>query len=163
MILEICLDSTRKTLVGFVFLFLVGSSRSCFFFGLFLSLFQPPPLPVTVESYSSSVLSSPLIPLLYMLVMSSNLGFFIEWPAFGQPDNDRCVENEPFIWPSPSQPRVGQLTPSNFIAVAAATAALCCSTVPPDSKTRPLFRFASGQPEALQQIHPRFFVKKKDK
>lgn len=39
--------------------------------------------------------------------------------------------------------------PSNFMAVAAATAALCCSTVPPASRTRILFRLAIGQPEAL--------------
>jgi hypothetical protein len=52
--------------------------------------------------------------------------------------------------PVPSQPGVGQLTPSNFMAVAAATAALCCSTEPPLSRTRILFRLAMGQPEALQ-------------
>lgn len=50
----------------------------------------------------------------------------------------------------PSQPGVGQLTPSNFIAVATATAALCCSIVPPFSRTLILFRFAIGQPEALE-------------
>ena len=50
----------------------------------------------------------------------------------------------------PSQPGVGQLTPSNFIAVATATAALCCSIVPPFSSTRILFRFAIGHPEALE-------------
>jgi hypothetical protein len=36
------------------------------------------------------------------------------------------------------------------MAVAAATAALCCSTEPPLSRTRILFRLAMGQPEALQ-------------
>jgi len=36
------------------------------------------------------------------------------------------------------------------MAVAAATAALCCSTVPPASRTRILFRLAIGQPEALK-------------
>lgn len=55
------------------------------------------------------------------------------------------------MWPDPSQPGVGQFTPSNLIAeAAAATAALCCSTVPPLSKTRILFRFAIGQPDALK-------------
>lgn len=49
----------------------------------------------------------------------------------------------------PSHPGVGQLTPSNFIAVATATAALCCSIVPPFSSTLILFLFAMGQPEAL--------------
>lgn len=44
---------------------------------------------------------------------------------------------------------MGQLTPSNFIAVAAATAALCCSIVPPFSRTLILFLFAIGHPEAL--------------
>lgn len=39
--------------------------------------------------------------------------------------------------------------PSNLMAVAAATAALCCSTVPPASRTRILLRLAIGQPEAL--------------
>lgn len=87
-----------------------------------------------------------------MVDMSSNFGFFTAWPAIGQPDRDLWVENDPFIWPIPSQPGVGQFTPSNFIAVAAATAALCCSTVPPDSNTRILFLFAMGQPDALQQV-----------
>lgn len=96
--------------------------------------------------------SSPLIPLLYMLVMSSNLGLRSVLPARGHPDNDLWVENEPLMWPIPSQPGVGQLTPSNFIAVAAATAALCCSTVPPDSSTRSLFLFAIGQPDALENL-----------
>lgn len=50
----------------------------------------------------------------------------------------------------PSQPGVGQFTPSNFIAVATATAALCCSIVPPFSRTLILLRFAIGQPEALK-------------
>lgn len=36
------------------------------------------------------------------------------------------------------------------MAVAAATAALCCSTVPPDSRTRILLRLAIGQPDALK-------------
>lgn len=50
----------------------------------------------------------------------------------------------------PSHPGVGQLTPSNFMAVATATAALCCSIVPPFSRTLILFLFAIGQPEALE-------------
>lgn len=50
----------------------------------------------------------------------------------------------------PSQPGVGQFTPSNFIAVATATAALCCSMVPPFSRTLILFLFAIGHPEALE-------------
>lgn len=98
----------------------------------------------------SSTKSSPVTPLLYMLVMSSNLGFLSVFPARGHPDNDRCVENDPLTCPIPSQPGVGQFTPSNFIAVAAATAALCCSTVPPDSKILVLFRFAIGHPDALK-------------
>lgn len=53
---------------------------------------------------------------------------------------------------SPSHPGVGQLTPSNFIAVATATAALCCSIVPPFSRTLILFRLAMGHPEALQMF-----------
>lgn len=68
----------------------------------------------------------------------------------GQPERERCVRNEPLMCPVPSQPGVGQLTPSNFMAVAAATAALCCSTVPPFSRTRSLFRFAIGHPDALR-------------
>jgi hypothetical protein len=36
------------------------------------------------------------------------------------------------------------------MAVAAATAALCCSTVPPFSSTRNLFRLAMGHPDALR-------------
>lgn len=71
-------------------------------------------------------------------------------PATGQPDSERCVKKDPFMCPEPSQPGVGQLTPSNLIAdAAAATAALCCSTVPPLSSTLILLRFAIGQPEAL--------------
>lgn len=38
------------------------------------------------------------------------------------------------------------------MAVAAATAALCCSTVPPASSTRILLRLAIGHPEALHII-----------
>ena len=91
----------------------------------------------------------PVIPLLYMADMSSNLGFFTACPATGHPESDLCVEKEPFMWPIPSQPGVGQFTPSNFIAVAAATTALCCSTLPPDSRTLILLRFAIGQPDAL--------------
>lgn len=93
---------------------------------------------------------SPVMPLLYMEDMSSNLGFLTACPAIGQPESDLCVEKEPFMCPIPSHPGVGQLTPSNFMAVAAATAALCCSTVPPDSRTRILLRFAMGQPDALE-------------
>jgi hypothetical protein len=52
----------------------------------------------------------------------------------------------------PSQPGVGQLTPSNFIALATTTAALCCSIVPPFSRTLILFLFAIGHPEALQKF-----------
>lgn len=66
------------------------------------------------------------------------------------PDSDLCVKKVPLMCPVPSHPRVGQLTPSNFIAVATATAALCCSTVPPFSSTLILLRFAIGQPDALQ-------------
>jgi hypothetical protein len=55
-----------------------------------------------------------------------------------------------FALPLPSHPGVGQFTPSNFIAVAAATAALCCSIVPPFSNTLILFLFAIGHPDALQ-------------
>ena len=94
--------------------------------------------------------ASPVIPLLYMADMSSNLGFFTACPAIGHPESDLCVEKEPFICPIPSQPGVGQFTPSNFIAVAAATTALCCSTLPPDSKALILLRLAIGQPEALK-------------
>lgn len=90
------------------------------------------------------------MPLLYMVDMSSNLGFLTACPAIGQPESDLWVENEPFMCPIPSHPGVGQFTPSNFMAVAAATAALCCSTVPPDSRTRILLRFAIGQPDALK-------------
>lgn len=50
----------------------------------------------------------------------------------------------------PSHPGVGQFTPSNFIA-GAATTALCCSTLPPDSRTLIFCLLAIGQPDALQQ------------
>lgn len=86
---------------------------------------------------------------------SGYFGFFgcgvgVTAPATGQPDRERCVKKEPLMCPDPSQPGVGQLTPSNLMAeAAAATAALCCSTVPPLSKTRILLRFAIGHPEAL--------------
>lgn len=60
-----------------------------------------------------------------------------------------CVRNVPFMWPVPSQPVVEQCVGSNFIAVAAAMAALCCSIVPPLSRIRNLLRLAIGQPEAL--------------
>jgi hypothetical protein len=93
--------------------------------------------------------------LAYMLFISSGAYLFFfgspAWPlpAMGQPDRERCVRNEPLMCPVPSQPGVGQFTPSNFMAVAAATAALCCSTVPPFSSTRSLFRLAIGHPDAL--------------
>lgn len=45
------------------------------------------------------------------------------------------------------------------MAVAAATAALCCSTVPPASRTRILLRLAMGQPDALHQKSDRSLVK----
>lgn len=101
------------------------------------------------------VLNWPGGALAYMLFMSSGVYLFFfgipAWPlpAMGQPDRERCVRNEPLMCPVPSQPGVGQLTPSNFMAVAAATAALCCSTVPPFSSTRNLFRLAMGHPDAL--------------
>lgn len=47
-------------------------------------------------------------------------------------------------------PGVGQLTASNFRLVADTTDALCCSRVPPLSRTRILFRFAIGHPDALR-------------
>lgn len=102
------------------------------------------------------VLNWPGGALAYMLFMSSGVYLFFfgmpAWPlpAMGQPDRERCVRKEPLMCPVPSHPGVGQLTPSNFIAVAAATAALCCSTVPPFSSTRSLFRLAMGHPDALQ-------------
>ena len=94
--------------------------------------------------------------LAYILFISSGVYLFFfgipPWPlpAMGQPERERCVRNEPLMCPVPSQPGVGRLTPSNFMAVAAATAALCCSTVPPFSRTRSLFRFAIGHPDALR-------------
>lgn len=81
---------------------------------------------------------------------SGYFAFFTVCPAKGHPLRERCVKKEPFICPVPSQPGVGQLTPSNFIAVAAATAALCCSMEPPDSNTLALFLLAIGHPEALE-------------
>ena len=97
-------------------------------------------------------LNSPVYPFEYIETgISSYLGFLIiPWAAIGHPDSDRCVKKVPLMCPVPSQFGVGQLTPSNFMAVATATAALCCSTVPPLSSTLILFRFAIGQPEALK-------------
>lgn len=89
------------------------------------------------------------------MISSGYFGFFgcgvgVAAPATGQPESERCVKKEPLMCPEPSQPGVGQLTPSNLMAeAAAATAALCCSTVPPLSSTRILLRFAIGHPEAL--------------
>lgn len=88
------------------------------------------------------------------MISSGYFGFFggvgVAAPAIGQPDSERWVRKEPFKCPDPSHPGVGQFTPSNLIAdAAAATAALCCSTVPPLSSTRILLRFAMGHPEAL--------------
>lgn len=86
---------------------------------------------------------------------SGYFGFFgcgvgVVAPATGHPERERWVRKDPFICPDPSHPGVGQFTPSNFIAdAAAATAALCCSTVPPLSSTRILLRFAIGHPDAL--------------
>lgn len=89
------------------------------------------------------------------MISSGYFGFLgcgvgVAAPAIGQPDKERWVKKDPFKCPEPSQPGVGQFTPSNLIAdAAAATAALCCSTVPPLSKTRILLRFAIGHPDAL--------------
>jgi len=66
----------------------------------------------------------------------------------GHPARARWARNELV-----SQLVVEQLSEAdvNFMAVAAATAALCCSTVPPFSRTLILLRLAMGHPEALQQ------------
>lgn len=93
------------------------------------------------------------------MMSSGYLGFFgcgvgVAAPAIGQPERERWVKKDPFRCPDPSQPGVGQLTPSNLMAeAAAATAALCCSTVPPLSNTRILLRFAIGHPEALENTN----------
>lgn len=90
------------------------------------------------------------------MMSSGYFGFFgcgvgVAAPAMGHPESDRWVRKDPLRCPDPSQPGVGQLTPSNLMAeAAAATAALCCSTVPPLSRTRILLRFAIGQPDALK-------------
>lgn len=44
-------------------------------------------------------------------MLSSYLVRLTPW-AVGQPDNERCVKYVPFMWPVPSHPTVGQLTPS---------------------------------------------------
>lgn len=87
------------------------------------------------------------------MVTSSNFGFLITWVVGPQPEVKSIPNSKSTrfcYYSKSSRSTKANCLPSNLIAVAAATAALCCSTVPPASKTRILLRLAIGHPEALQ-------------